>query len=135
MKVFECQLCLHEWVNSKIGPCVECGKGEVDEVKGGHVFSRMTLREINTILSKQISRTYFVLWDCECQCELMRGSEEEVIKHANMFGGGNYNIYECLEDHKIIKVESRQFVDGDHEKGVSQDLRITMESTYYENKE
>lgn len=58
--------------------------------------------------------SYIVYWDCESQCELDRwtgpaggaGMVAWVDSHE-IFGGGNYNYYECPEGFKIVTVIGR----------------------------
>lgn len=55
---------------------------------------------------------YYVYWDSECQCELFRGTYKECfnIDRNTIFGGGNYNIYPCIEGYRIVNVKPRNLV-------------------------
>lgn len=64
-----------------------------------------------------------VLFDCECQVELHRGTLEEIDECLDTLPGGSYQVYPCPDGYEIIKVEGRT---EEHS------LRITIEST--ENK-
>jgi len=57
---------------------------------------------------------FYIYWDNECQCELFRGSLEACleVENSGMMGGGNYNIYSCLQDYHIIEVIARQDENG-----------------------
>lgn len=51
---------------------------------------------------------YYVLWDCECQCEIMRADHEaEIEASLHMLSGGTYMIYPCPNDFKIVRTEGR----------------------------
>ena len=62
-----------------------------------------------------------VYWDSECQCELWRGTQQELEEiDLDIFGGGNYNLYPCPDGMKIVKVEGRHQTDNGK-------LRIVLE--------
>ena len=64
---------------------------------------------------------YYVLWDCECQCELMRADTvAEIEAMDGVFGGGTFMIYPCPKYFKIVKTEGRTKEQGS--------LRILLES-------
>ena len=61
---------------------------------------------------KSEDSVYYVLWDCETQSELWRGTTEEYIKEVNgdsfeSFGGGTYCVYTCMQGYSISRVFAR----------------------------
>lgn len=67
-----------------------------------------------------MSKVFYILWDNECQCELLRGDDPIQLDEDGMiFGSGSHNIYPCFRGFHITKVQGRE------EGGFG--LRITYE--------
>lgn len=93
-----------------------------------------------------IAATYEVYWDSECQTEISRFTGPfyngitaegepiltteytEWLSFLEFAGGGNYNLYSCLEGYHITKVIPRSSAD-------SSDLQIIMMEDETPNKD
>ena len=126
-----------EWVGCEPQHPHDCEDSECERCEAHREDPKSSLVDTRPL-------TYKVYWDNKCQCELWRGTDENLkTLDFDIFGGGQYNIYTCLTDWRITKVISRKPMDGGGlselqmviEQDVGAPIDITPGDLAYMNKE